>query len=61
MSLQDRRDDVVEAQLHMGRALRDKFRKYTIVAENSVAISRTDTQLIQSEWSVYLDHVTLLQ
>jgi len=36
---------VTEALLYMRRATVDKFRRYTIVAENSVGISRRDVQL----------------
>ena len=36
---------MTEALLYMRRATPDKFRRYTIVAENSVAISRRDVEL----------------
>ena len=44
--LQEESGHVTEALLYMRRATPDKFRKYTIVAENSVGISRRDVELV---------------
>jgi len=46
---QERRDDVTEALIYMRRATPDRFRRYTIVAENSVGIGRRDVELVQSK------------
>jgi len=45
LSLQEESGHVTEALLYMRRATSDKFRRYTIVAENSVGISRRDVEL----------------
>jgi hypothetical protein len=36
--------------MYMRRATPDRFRRYTIVAENSVGIGRRDVELVQSEY-----------
>ena len=49
--LQDRSPYVVEAQLFMRQARPESFRKYTVVAENNVAIATRDVALIRSRLS----------
>ena len=44
--LQEESGHVTEALLYIRRATPDKFRRYTIVAENSVGISRRDVELM---------------
>ena len=45
---QDRSSHVVEAQLFMQQARPESFRKYTVVAENNVAIATRDVELVRS-------------
>ena len=47
--MQDRAAHVVEAQLFTRQVRPESFRKYTIVAENHVAIATRDVELIRSE------------
>ena len=46
---QDRSSHVVEAQLFTRQARPESFRKYTVVAENNVAIATRDVELIRSK------------
>jgi len=48
--LQDRSDGVMETKLFMRRTLPASFKKYTLVAENSVGIKREDVELVRSEY-----------
>ena len=46
--LQDRDETLIEAQLFVREARPEAFRKYTLVAENNVAIATSDVELLQS-------------
>jgi len=46
--LQDRTDGVLEVQLFMRQARAASFRRYTLVAENGVAVKRQSVTLIRS-------------
>jgi len=48
LCLQDRSPYVVEAQLFTRQTRPESFRKYTVVAENNVAIATRDVELIRS-------------
>jgi len=43
---QDRSDGVMETKLFMKRALAGNFRRYTLVAENMIAASTAEAQLV---------------
>jgi hypothetical protein len=55
--LQDRAEGLIEAQLFTRQARPEAFRKYTIVAENNVAIATRDVELQQSNYITCLFHV----
>jgi len=45
---QDRSDGIMETQLFMKQVLPNSFRRYTLVAENSIAANTVEAQLVQS-------------
>ena len=47
---QDRLDGGVEILLNVRRIRPDSFRRYTLVAENNVAIAAKDVELFQSNY-----------
>jgi len=42
---QERRDGVIESCLYVSHVTSDSFRRYTIIAENDIAIGRRQTVL----------------
>lgn len=45
--MQERRDGVTESCLYVSHVTSDSFRRYTIIAENAVAIGRKQTVLTE--------------
>jgi len=48
---QERTDDVMETKLFLRRVTSDSFRRYTLVAENSVAVRTYDVRFVRSKHS----------
>jgi len=48
---QERRDGVTESCLYVNHVTSDSFRRYTIIAENAVAIGRQQTVLTERKSS----------
>jgi len=51
---QERRDGVIESCLYVNHVTSDSFRRFTIIAENSVAIGRQQTVLTERKPSTAL-------
>ena len=48
---QERTDDVIEPLLYLRQVTPDSFRRYTLVAENSVAVRTHDVRFVRSKHS----------
>jgi len=53
---QERRDGVTESCLYVNHVTSDSFRRYTIIAENAIAIGRQQTVLAERKSSAGLFH-----
>ena len=51
MFVQDRAHNIIKCQLYIREVTKESFAKYTLVAENRVAVVTKDAELLQSWYS----------